>query len=210
MRLGPRVARLVSMRMDEVPAGSGSAPLLTAADEVDLPVLGICRGMQLMAVHAGGTLDQHTPDLVGNDAHSPGGDAYGDVEVETAPGSRLASLVGAHVEVGCRRRELAGAPHHLDAGILTRGTVSLDVHRDPEGPQHAHHRLGVVGDERPVEVARARRERGAHERSVGDRLRSGDHGRGVERARGRLHRVGVGERAEVEGCGHRSDDTVGR
>ena len=32
--------------------------LLDAADAVDLPVLGVCRGMQLMAVRAGGTLDQ--------------------------------------------------------------------------------------------------------------------------------------------------------
>ena len=41
-------------------------------------MLGICRGMQLMAVHAGGTLDQHTPDLVGHEEHSPGGDVFGD------------------------------------------------------------------------------------------------------------------------------------
>ena len=34
-------------------------------------MLGICRGMQLMAVHAGGTLDQHTPDLVGHDDALP-------------------------------------------------------------------------------------------------------------------------------------------
>ena len=48
--------------------------LLDAADAVGLPVLGVCRGMQVMAVHAGGTLDQHTPDVVGHDEHSPGGD----------------------------------------------------------------------------------------------------------------------------------------
>ncbi len=53
--------------------------LLDAADAVDLPVLGVCRGMQLMAVHAGGSLDQHTPDLVGHDDHSPGGDVFGEV-----------------------------------------------------------------------------------------------------------------------------------
>ncbi len=49
--------------------------LLTAADEQGLPVLGVCRGMQVMAVHAGGSLDQHLPDLVDHEQHSPGGDA---------------------------------------------------------------------------------------------------------------------------------------
>lgn len=60
--------------------------LLDAADAAGLPVLGVCRGMQLMAVHAGGTLDQHTPDLVGHDGHSPGGDAFGTTSVATDPG----------------------------------------------------------------------------------------------------------------------------
>ena len=68
--------------------------LLDAADAVDLPVLGVCRGMQLMAVHAGGSLDQHTPDLVGHEEHSPGGDVFGEVEVATESGSRVAALVG--------------------------------------------------------------------------------------------------------------------
>ena len=68
--------------------------LLTAADAVGLPVLGVCRGMQVMAVHAGGRLDQHPPDLVGHDEHSPGGDVFGEVAVRTEAGSRLAALVG--------------------------------------------------------------------------------------------------------------------
>jgi putative glutamine amidotransferase len=79
--------------------------LLAAADEAGLPVLGICRGMQLMAVHAGGTLDQHTPDLVGHETHSPGGDVYGSIEVATQPGSRLATLVGPEVEVSCHHHQ---------------------------------------------------------------------------------------------------------
>ena len=37
--------------------------LLAALDaEPKLPVLGVCLGMQLMGLHAGGTLDQHLPD----------------------------------------------------------------------------------------------------------------------------------------------------
>jgi putative glutamine amidotransferase len=79
--------------------------LLDAADAAGLPVLGICRGMQLMAVHAGGSLHQHTPDLVDHDEHSPGGDAYGTIEVDTVPGSRVAALVGDRLSVSCHHHQ---------------------------------------------------------------------------------------------------------
>lgn len=81
------------------------AALLDAAEGVGLPVLGVCRGMQLMAVHAGGVLDQHTPDLVAHDDHSPGGDAFGTVEVTTTAGSRVAALVGERLAVSCHHHQ---------------------------------------------------------------------------------------------------------
>ncbi len=46
--------------------------LAAVTRQLDLPVLGICRGMQVMAVAAGGTLHQHLPDVVGHQEHSPG------------------------------------------------------------------------------------------------------------------------------------------
>ena len=79
--------------------------LLQAADDAGLPVLGVCRGMQVMAVHAGGALDQHVPDLVGHDRHSPGPDAFGETAVSVAPDSRLASLVGTSVTVHCHHHQ---------------------------------------------------------------------------------------------------------
>ena len=79
--------------------------LLDAAAEVALPVLGVCRGMQVMAVHAGGTLDQHVPDLVGHDRHSPGRDAFGETCVSIAPDSRLASVVRPTRTVHCHHHQ---------------------------------------------------------------------------------------------------------
>ncbi|MBZ5739938.1 gamma-glutamyl-gamma-aminobutyrate hydrolase family protein [Nocardioides mangrovi] len=79
--------------------------LLDAADATGLPVLGVCRGMQVMAVRAGGALDQHVPDLVGHEQHSPGGDAFGSVDVVTTPGTRVAALVGDRLAVNCHHHQ---------------------------------------------------------------------------------------------------------
>jgi putative glutamine amidotransferase len=43
--------------------------LLGAARDLGVPVLGICRGLQIIAVEAGGTLHQHIPDMVHNSFH---------------------------------------------------------------------------------------------------------------------------------------------
>jgi putative glutamine amidotransferase len=95
-------ARTASWRDDR---DAWELALLDAAAAAGLPVLGVCRGMQLMAVHAGGTLDQHTPDLVGHDGHNPQPGVFGSTSVATAPGSRLASLVGEKLEVQCHHHQ---------------------------------------------------------------------------------------------------------
>jgi len=98
--------------------------LLDAADAMGLPVLGICRGMQLMAVHAGGHLQQHTPDLVDHEEHSPGGDAFGEIEVATVPGSRVAALVGDRLTVSCHHHQSVLAhPGYVAAAHAGDGTI---------------------------------------------------------------------------------------
>ena len=68
--------------------------LVRAAREADLPALGICRGMQVMAVEAGGALEQHLPDRVGHEAHSPTVGTFSSHHVTPVPGTRLAGIVG--------------------------------------------------------------------------------------------------------------------
>jgi putative glutamine amidotransferase len=89
--------------------------LLRAADEAGLPTLGVCRGMQLMAVSAGGSLHQHTPDLVGHEEHGPGGDEFGRTTVQTAEGSRLRAVLGPSAQVGCHHHHSVDLHPGFDA-----------------------------------------------------------------------------------------------
>src|SRR5258706_10400938 len=71
--------------------------LFRAARAAGAPVLGICRGMQLMNVALGGTLIQHMPDVVGNDSHSPPSGTIAEHKVTIGPSgsrSRLAGIFG--------------------------------------------------------------------------------------------------------------------
>jgi putative glutamine amidotransferase len=68
--------------------------LVRATRTTGTPLLGICRGMQVMAVEAGGTLVQHLPDVVGHEQHSPHLGAYGEHPVRPVPGTRVAAILG--------------------------------------------------------------------------------------------------------------------
>jgi gamma-glutamyl-gamma-aminobutyrate hydrolase PuuD len=65
----------------------------------DMPLLGVCRGMQVLTVALGGTLTQHLPDVVHNTSHQPEVGIHGRHEVVMAAGSRLAGIVGNAAEV---------------------------------------------------------------------------------------------------------------
>jgi putative glutamine amidotransferase len=93
---------------------SGEMPLARGALAADLPILGVCRGMQLLAVAAGGRLHQHLPDVLGHEKHRPAPGVYGAHQARFSAGSRIAGLMGEDIEINCY--------HHqgvADAGTLT-------------------------------------------------------------------------------------------
>ncbi len=68
--------------------------LFRGAEERRMPVLAICRGLQLVNVARGGTLHQHLPEALGTERYRIGGGEFAVNEVEVEEGSRLAGLVG--------------------------------------------------------------------------------------------------------------------
>ena len=90
--------------------------LLRAALERDMPVLGICRGIQVLNVGLGGDLDQH---LEGHRHDPPGEFIAHDVEIE--PSTRLAQMLGDRASVMSH--------HHQGLKTLAPGLVE-SAHSD--------------------------------------------------------------------------------
>jgi putative glutamine amidotransferase len=65
-----------------------------AAVEGGLPVLGVCRGMQVVNVALGGTLEQHLPEVVGHDEHTGTPGVFAEHDVRLERGSLAARAVG--------------------------------------------------------------------------------------------------------------------
>ena len=84
--------------------------LLRAALDRDMPVLGICRGIQVLNVGMGGDLEQH---LEGHKHDPPGEFIAHDVAIE--PGTRLAEVLG--------DRTTVMSHHHQGLKALAPGLV---------------------------------------------------------------------------------------
>jgi gamma-glutamyl-gamma-aminobutyrate hydrolase PuuD len=100
--------------------------LIREAIERDLPIFGICRGLQILNVYHGGTLVQHLEATARHDPQKddPAGPAH---EVAFVPESKLARIAGAAMwQVNSRHHQAVlelGAHLHVAARDLADGTV---------------------------------------------------------------------------------------
>lgn len=103
--------------------------LAAVTREWDTPVLGICRGMQVMAVAAGGTLEQHLPDVVGHDEHSPAPGVYGSHSVRTVEGTTVSALLGEQVVIpSYHHQSVSSHPGYVPAAWAPDGTLEAMEH----------------------------------------------------------------------------------
>jgi putative glutamine amidotransferase len=144
--------------------------LLAAALRAGLPVLAVCRGLQILNVERGGTLHQHLPDVIGHDAHRRAPFVFGEVKVATEPETLTSSVFGPSTVVRCSHHQAINhlgsgliATAHADDGVIEAVELSglpfvLGVQWHPE----------EAGDERPfaalVAAARHHREGRANPR----------------------------------------------
>ncbi|MCU1491905.1 MAG: yvdE [Acidimicrobiaceae bacterium] len=110
---------------------AGELALVAAARARELPVLGICRGLQLLTVALGGSLIQHLPEVTSlQHLYLDRRDALVH-EVQVAPGSRLSKVLG-------RMHLSVNSVHHQAVQHLAGGLVASAWARDGviEGTEH--------------------------------------------------------------------------
>lgn len=116
--------------------------LVRRALERDLPLLGICRGMQILNVACGGTLHQHLPELLEHEGHCrvPGSFDGADHDVRLQAGSLAARAAGEELH--------ATKSHHHQGvdrtgeGLVVTGRAEDDLPEALELPANAF-ALGV-------------------------------------------------------------------
>lgn len=123
--------------------------LVGAALAVDLPVLAVCRGLQVLNVALGGDLVQHLPEPAGS-AHRPRPGVFGPVRVMTEPSSTVRRLMGERAEVQCS--------HHQAIASLAPGLVVTARSEDGviEAVELPGHRFVIGVQWHPEEVGDAR------------------------------------------------------
>ena len=87
--------------------------LALAAIEQGVPLLGVCRGLQVLNVALGGTLHQHIVELPGVGHHGKPGERAGELlhTVDLEPDSRVATIMGTTTpSCSCHHHQAVDAP----------------------------------------------------------------------------------------------------
>jgi putative glutamine amidotransferase len=100
-----------------------------------IPLLGVCRGMQIMNVACGGTLDQHIPDRLGHEGHRPVPGSWAEHEVRIEPGSLAARAAGSeHLVVKSHHHQgVDSIPATLTASAWATDDASVEAIESPDG-----------------------------------------------------------------------------
>ncbi|HEX3688114.1 MAG TPA: gamma-glutamyl-gamma-aminobutyrate hydrolase family protein [Solirubrobacteraceae bacterium] len=96
--------------------------LIRRATELDMPVLGICRGMQVLNVAFGGTLIQHLPETFGHEDHRrvPGNFQEADHDVRLVSQSLAAAAAGELLHT-------TKSHHHQGVGVVGDGLIVTGI-----------------------------------------------------------------------------------
>ena len=103
--------------------------LAQRALEREIPLLGICRGMQILNVACGGTLDQHLPERLGHERHRPVPGSWAEHDVRIEPGSLAAHAAGTdHLTVKSHHHQGVDAvPDSLSATAWATDDESVEA-----------------------------------------------------------------------------------
>jgi len=116
------------------PATNGTVPerdrtelaLARRAVQRDMPVLGICRGMQVLNVALGGTLKQHLPEEFGHEDHRPNPGSFEDSDHDvTLVAGSLAALAAGETSHNTKSHHHQGV-ETIGEGLLITGHSALD------------------------------------------------------------------------------------
>ncbi len=114
--------------------------ILKGAQLREMPVLAICRGVQVLNVARGGSLYQHLPDVVGSDRHAASPGHFGTVQIDVVASSRLAGILGDQpVAVECAHHQ---GIDRLGVGLTVSATSADGVIEGVEDPS-MHFMVGV-------------------------------------------------------------------
>ncbi|MGH3614502.1 MAG: gamma-glutamyl-gamma-aminobutyrate hydrolase family protein [Pseudonocardia sp.] len=125
--------------------------MLRRALDRGIPVLGVCRGLQVLNVALGGTLAQHLPELVGHDGHNPSPGVFGSTTVTLDRSGRIGTAIGARIDALCHHHQ---AVDRLADGLVVTGRAADGT---IEAVELAAHRFVVAVQWHPEQSAKDHR-----------------------------------------------------